>query len=113
MKAFWEGLADFINSFWQAAKGQGFSIMLLLAATIGLAGWIERLNFEIKSINAKHSEELMHIRNECRIELMLLQRQIDSLRADLQRCIEARARLEAQNQFFKIELKRIKKTVYE
>lgn len=113
MKAFWEGLADFITSFWQSAKNQGFAIMLLLALVIGLAGWVERLNLEIKSVNARSAEEVARLRDECRREVIALQVQIDSVRFDLQRCIEARARLEAQNQFFKIELKKIKKTVYE
>lgn len=113
MKAFWEGLADFVSSFWNAAKSQGFSVMLLLLAVVGLSLWIERLNVEINDNNKRHKEELAHLRNECRIELMFLHRQIDSLRLDLQRCIEARARVEAQNQYLKAELKKIKKHVYE
>lgn len=108
MKAFWDGLAEFISDFWRAASRQGFAIMLLLFANIALVYWIRGMTKAQEADALAHKHEIAELRNECRRELEGMRVEIDTLSAEMQKCIEARARLEAQNLFFQRQLKRLK-----
>lgn len=108
MRAFWHGLAQFISAFWQSASRQGFAIMLLLFVNIGLVYWISGMTELQKSDALAHKQEVAELRNECRRELERMRVEIDTLRREMQKCIEARARLESQNLFLQKQLKRLK-----
>jgi hypothetical protein len=108
MQAFWDGLAKFIDSFWQSASRQGFAIMLLLFTNIVLAYWVSAINDTRKEEWLSHKAEIAELRNECRSELNYLRSVIDTLREEMQSCAEARARLEAQNIILKRNLFKVK-----
>lgn len=97
MNAFLNGLAEFISKFWQSASKQSFPLMLLLVINLFLINWLDKMDKEQKEQSIVHKQEVAELRNECRRDLEHLREVVDTLRHQMQKCIEARARLEAQN----------------
>jgi len=110
MKAFYEGLADFVRAFWSAASKQGFAVMLLLLLCVALGYWVVQLNEKVDRLTLHHKEELAHLRNECRRDLAAMNQTIDSLQLAVIKCIQEKAELKANQ---RIILKRLKKLTYE
>lgn len=97
MKAFFEGFAEFMRTFWKRAANQAFVVMVLIVIAGFLAIWIHNLEKDRQAEHLEYKADMSIMRNEYRSEIIELNLRIDTLRKGLDDCNEARIRVEAQN----------------
>jgi nitrate/TMAO reductase-like tetraheme cytochrome c subunit len=97
MKAFFEGFADFMRSFWRSAAAHGLTVMLLMVVNVGLVVWIDRIITSNTQYKLDCQRQMADIRNEYRGDINRMDAKMDTIRRGLDDCNEARIRVESQN----------------